>query len=66
MSFENYECEGQTTIFDFLPKSVEAVGFCDDPYCPVCNYWLDEIDADRCSECGTLLDWDRWHYISGE
>ena len=60
MSLENYECDGQMNIFDFLPKNepifdVDIRGLCDDAYCPKCGYgfkeWQGEVDSERCPEC---------------
>lgn len=45
-------------------------GLCDDGYCPNCDHAFDqylhpdEIDCEVCPECGTPLDWTRWHKMN--
>jgi hypothetical protein len=45
-------------------------GLCDDGYCPNCDHSFDkylhpdEIDCEVCPECGTPLDWTRWHKMN--
>lgn len=45
-------------------------GICDDGYCPNCDHPFDqylhpeEIDCEVCPECGTPLDWTRWHKMN--
>lgn len=69
MKLDNYECDGQMDIFDFLKKPipVDIRGICDDAYCPTCGREFDEtrgeIDID-CPECGTRLDWKHWHILN--
>ena len=67
--FENYECENQISIFEYLEEKekrhmVDIKGLCDDAFCPNCGYWFDELkekDCDCCPKCGILVDWKRWH-----
>lgn len=67
---DNYECEGQLTINDYLREhnakiyQVEIKGLCDDAYCPKCGYefWeTKELDCERCPKCGIRVDWKPWH-----
>lgn len=65
---ENYECDGQKTIFDYIPDptkvlDVEIKGICDDAYCPRCDYaFMDnETDMAECPFCGQKVRWDLWH-----
>lgn len=70
--FENYECDGQISMFDYLKEldrvyPVEIKGLCNDAYCPKCNYALmpfKENDLERCPHCGTKLDWQPWHRMN--
>lgn len=49
------------------PQPLDIRGICDDGYCPNCGHpfdeylWPEEIDCEVCPECGTQLDWERWH-----
>ena len=70
MNLENYKCDGQMNIFDFLPKNepifpVKISGLLDDAYCPKCGYPFDElkgqVDCERCPECKIRVDWSPWH-----
>lgn len=50
---------------------VDIRGICDDAFCPICHYPLDdldpiELDCEQCPECGTRLDWSPWHRINGK
>ena len=59
---DNYECEGQLSIFDYQEPifEIEIKGYCNDPYCTHCNYRLDGDEyKERCPSCGCLLDWKR-------
>lgn len=56
-ALQNYECEGQLSIFDIELKAPEPFmnppeepifdldikGICDDPYCPQCGYAFETI-----------------------
>ena len=75
MNLENYECDGQMTIFDFIKKNepifpVVIKGICDDAYCPKCGYefWTEpsrnEADCERCPDCGIRVDWSPWHMLN--
>ena len=40
---DNYECDGQMSIEDWLEdrekvRDLDIKGLCDDPYCPECGY----------------------------
>lgn len=58
------------TIFDFLkPQEVYQVdvkGMCDDPYCPKCNYWLEDPDEryGECPNCGAKIDFKHWFEVN--
>lgn len=48
---------------------VDIRGICDDAFCPVCHYPLDdldptELDCEACPDCGTRLDWGPWHRVN--
>ena len=52
---------------------VGQIGICDDPICSNCDYefsmfdskWSkNEIDIERCPNCGVRLDWERWHRVN--
>jgi hypothetical protein len=66
---DNYEVEGQMTIFDFIRKkepifSVLIKGLCDDAYCPRCKACIDDrkyLDSEKCPHCGLRIDWSPWH-----
>ena len=69
--FENYECEGQMTIDDYLRDEpvydVDVVGMLDDPVCPQCGYYFEtvsyasEVDCERCPRCHIKIKWDHYH-----
>lgn len=68
--FENYECDGQISMIDYLKEldrvyPVDIKGLCDDAYCPKCGYAFDafskERDCERCPYCGVKVDWQPWH-----
>ena len=52
------------------PQPLDIRGLCDDGYCPNCDHAFDqylhpdEIDCEVCPECGTPLDWTRWHKMN--
>lgn len=55
--------------------SVGLIGLCDDPICSNCDYefsmfdskWSkNEIDIERCPNCGVRLNWERWHRVNDE
>lgn len=74
--WDNYECDGQINLFDYLEERDSKVydlnikGICDDPYCPNCGYLFStygsdkEIDCERCPECKIRVDWARWHKMN--
>ena len=54
---------------------VGLIGLCDDPICSNCDYefsifdskWSkNEIDIERCPNCGVRLNWERWHRVNDE
>ena len=70
---DNYECEGQINLLDYLKEleeqpgvPVEIRGICDDAICPKCGWWFldNQTDFERCPECGQKVDWRRWHEIN--
>lgn len=68
---ENYECDGQMDIFNYLGNPERAMlvdvrGLLDNPYCPKCERPLSEedIDAVVCPECGQRLNWDKFHILN--
>ena len=77
-NLRHYECDGQMNIFDYIESaekvySVDIIGLCDDPICSNCDYefsmfdskWSkNEIDIERCPNCGARLDWERWHRVN--
>jgi len=65
---DNYECEGQLSLFDKV-YPVVVKGFMSDAYCPKCDYcfWeTRELDCDRCPRCGIRVDWKPWHRVNDE
>lgn len=74
MKLDNYECDGQMNIFDFISTkepifAVDIRGICDDAYCPKCNYPLDatkELDCERCPDCRIKIDWSPWHKMNDD
>lgn len=74
MSLDNYRCDGQMHIFDFISEKepiypLEIKGLCDDGYCPKCGYPFDEykeLDCERCPECGVKVDWRPWHRLNDQ
>ena len=68
MNLDNYECEGQLSLFDTERKEpvfpVDIRGLCDDAYCPKCKRAFEdtETDIERCPKCGCRVDWTPWHY----
>lgn len=59
----------QMTIFDFLkPEAVNVKGLCDDPYCPKCNFYLDDpVERfGKCPNCGTQIDFTHWFEVNKE
>lgn len=59
----------QMTVFDFIkPHTVQVKGMCDDPYCPKCNYWLDDPRSryGECPKCGAQIDFMRWFDMNGK
>ena len=74
-ALQNYECEGQLSIFDILKEpepvyELDIRGYMDDPYCPNCDYAFitygakDETDCKRCPECHVRVSWGRYHLIN--
>lgn len=72
MKLDNYECDGQMDIYDYLKEQnkvyqVDIIGLCDDAVCPKCGYeFLDpkENDLPECPVCKTKVDWTRWHLLN--
>lgn len=73
-NLENYECDGQMTIYDFIPKTepvfpLKIKGLMDDAYCPKCGYPFNELkekDCKRCPCCKIRVDWSPWHKLNDE
>ena len=51
--FDNYECDGQISIFDYIADrdskiyEVDCIGLMDDPICPNCRYEFNMIEDKR-------------------
>lgn len=73
-ALQNYECEGQLSIFDIQEPiyKLDIKGICDDPFCPQCGYEFKtirtcknyEVDCERCPECHVKVDWTPWHRLN--
>ena len=59
--------KGIPRYLETKPLSVEIKGLLDDPYCPKCNFRLDDyIDSDKCPECGVKIEWSHYHKLNEE